>query len=179
MVARDLGLVAGSEDPGPVGDVVGQPGGAEQPLAVDGRAAEGVDPLGEELFELLERELVKGRLAALGEQLGQAVVLQGALGGDLHELASRWVVEADGPPGLAVQEHLEPGVAVGGVDLDLQLCVGERDGRGPCPGRRGREGGGESAQQQQDEQQVAAVSHLTLSLACRHPLRWRVLRRAS
>jgi hypothetical protein len=122
---------------------VGQPGGAEQVLAVDGLAAEGVDTLGEELLELLEGEDVEGRLAALGEQLGEAVVLQGPLGADVDQLASGRVVEADGLPGLAVQEDLEPSVAVGGVDLDLQLCVGERDGRGPCPGRGGREDGAE------------------------------------
>jgi hypothetical protein len=171
MVARHLGVVAGADDPGPVGDVVGQPRRAEQVLAVDGRAAEGVDALGEELLELLEGEDVEGRLAALGEQLGQPIVLQGALGGDLDELASGRVVEADGPLGLAVEEDLEAGVAVGGVDLDLQPCVGERDRLGLRSGCAGRDRGGESEQQQQGEQQVAAASHLVLSFACRHPLR--------
>jgi hypothetical protein len=62
-----------------MGDVVGEPGRAELGLAVDGLAAEGVDALREQLLELLEGEDVEGWLTALGEQLGQAIVLEGPL----------------------------------------------------------------------------------------------------
>ena len=66
-------------------------------------------------------------LAALGEQLGKAVVLRAAGHIDIHDRVALRVEQLHRVPRLTVEEDLQTGITVGRVDLHLEPGVGELD----------------------------------------------------
>src|SRR4029453_14195236 len=100
-----------------------------QVTAVDGRALEAVVALGEQLLELVERQLGERWLAALREQLAEAEVAQDPLRLDVQDPATVGTEDLELPPLLRVREHLDAGIPIGGVELDLESRIVERFGR--------------------------------------------------
>jgi hypothetical protein len=93
---------------------------------VDGLALEAVVAGREQLLELGEGQLGERRLAALGEQLGQPEVVEVAVGLEVHDPATVRPEDLELLPLLGIGEDLESGVAVGGVELDLEPGIVER-----------------------------------------------------
>ena len=79
----------------------------DHPIALDGLAHEGVAALREALLELLQRDLVEGRLVALGEELGQAQFFSRPSAAMSRSVRPLGRGDRNRPPGLAVQEELD------------------------------------------------------------------------
>jgi hypothetical protein len=129
-----------------------------QLLPVDRLALEAVVSGRERALELGERHLGERRLAALGEQLGQPEVRERPRGLEVHHALAVGHEDLELlPPVLGVGEHLETGVAVGRVVLDLQ--PGVLEGRRSLIAGCGRGGGHERHGAERDEAKPSAVGH--------------------
>ena len=100
---------------------VGQIGLADQRVALGRRALERVRALRKQSEQVLERLVVERRFGALEEQLGDPLHPHAARGSDVENHDPIGIEQEHLVPSLAVEEYLNPAVAVGVVDLEKEL----------------------------------------------------------
>ncbi len=101
-------------------------------MAVERLALDLVFPLRETTEEVLRRQgdfvrivALEGRLGALEEDLGQALPTQAALNPDIEQLALIRAFDLELLPGVAIDEGVNPQVAVGVIELEEDVGDGE------------------------------------------------------